>query len=104
MKLALGVCLSLLACSAFAQKLAIADFKGPNADAVRRQLVNGLCDSMACVAEDKASKNGKPDWKKAKKNHVEFVITGLVKGKGGKHTLELQLYQSGKRVIDKDVP
>src|SRR5437762_6139064 len=104
MRKALGACLALLASSALgADKLAVADFKGPNGDAVRRQIVNGVCEAITCVAEDKATREGKPDWKKAKKNHVDFIITGSVKAHGGKHTLELQLFKNNKRIIDTEV-
>lgn len=94
MKISLGavVCL-LIPGMALAEKISVAPFKGPGADVVRTQISSGLCDSGAatCVPPAKVTKAGKPDWAKAKKEKIDWFVTGTVKAKGAKHTLELQV-------------
>lgn len=83
---------SLLASTAHAQRLSIADFKGPGASAARNQLVSALCDDADCVAASKTTTHGKPDWKKAKKEAVGLIIGGTVAKKGKARTLKLELF------------
>lgn len=90
MRILLGVAL-LLAPAAFAEKISIAPFKGPGASTVRDQLANNLCSSNACVDPKKVTKGGKPDFAKGKKEKVDYFVTGTVKAKGAKKTLDLQV-------------
>ncbi len=51
------------------------------------------------------AKGPKPDWSKVKKQKVDFVITGAVKGKGAKRTLDLQvLTKPGAPKLKKAIP
>ncbi|MFT3842236.1 MAG: hypothetical protein QM723_34925 [Myxococcaceae bacterium] len=99
----------LLAVAAFwggeagASKISIGPFSGPSASSVRGQVVSALCDQAECVAETKVFKGNKPDWKKAKKEKVDYAITGTVKAKGKKKTVELQVLKSGGAVKLKKV-
>jgi hypothetical protein len=77
---------------AFAQKIAIATFDGPGANAVRNQIVSELCDQAECVAQTKVTTNGKVDWKKVKKEKVKFVLDGKVVAKGKKKTIEFEVF------------
>ena len=92
-RVALPCLLALLAApSAFAQRIAIVPFTGPGASGVRNQVVSALCDQAECVAEKKVTgATGKPDWKKAKKEKVKFLVVGKVTSKGKKKSVELQV-------------
>ena len=83
----------LAAPEAFAQRIAIAPFTGPGANALRNQVVSALCDQAECVSEKKVTAGGKPDWKKAKKEKVKFIVTGKVTAKGKKKTVDLEVMQ-----------
>ena len=68
----------LAAPEALAQRIAIVPFTGPGANGARNQVVSALCDQAECVSEKKVSAGGKPDWKKAKKEKVKFIVTGKI--------------------------
>ena len=72
---------------ASAQRISLPDFSGRGAGAVRTQLVNQLCDTADCVAATKVTTGGKPDMKKAKRELLQYFVTGTVsKAKKGKGT------------------
>src|SRR2546429_342680 len=91
MRNALGAVLLLAAQGAWGEKLAVLNFTGPEAGPLRQLIVQGLCEANTCVEPKKVTKGWKPDWAKVKKEKVDFVIEGAVKGKGAKKTLELQV-------------
>jgi hypothetical protein len=92
MKILTPVLVTLLSAPALAERISIADFSGPGAAGVRNQLVSAVCDTADCIAPAKATTKGKPDWKKAKKASVNFVVTGTVVKKGKAQSLELQVF------------
>ncbi|MBX7114145.1 MAG: hypothetical protein K1X64_07395 [Myxococcaceae bacterium] len=81
----------IISMSASAEKIAVAKFTGPGADIVRNQVTQVLCEDNDCVNAAKVMKGTKPDWKKAKKEKVVYVVTGKVIAKGKKRTVELQV-------------
>ncbi|MEW6431759.1 MAG: hypothetical protein AB1730_09630 [Myxococcota bacterium] len=87
----LSVTVALAAPPALAQRISFADFSGPGAGAVRNQLVTAVCDTADCIAAAKTTTRGKPDWKKAKKAAVSFIVTGAVVKKGKGKALDLQV-------------
>ena len=100
---ALLVLAAIWGTSASASKISIGPFAGPSASPVRSQVVSALCDAAECVSETKVFKGAKPDWKKAKKEKVDFVITGKITAKGKKKSVELQVLKSGGAVKLKKV-
>lgn len=80
------------AAPALAERISFADFTGPGAAGVRNQLVTAVCDTADCIAAGKTTTKNKPDWKKAKKAQVKFVITGAVVKKGKGKALDLQVF------------
>ena len=92
MRIALLVAtLAWVAPAAAQQKITIAPFTGPAAASARNQVVAALCELATCVSQTKVVARGKPDWKKAAREGVDFVVTGKVAKKGKKVTLELQV-------------
>lgn len=90
---------------AFAQRIAIAPFSGPNGSNVRNQLVSAVCDTADCVNTAKVTAGTKPDWKKAKKEAVQFFVTGAVAKKGKAQTLTLEVLAGpGKSKLKKAFP
>jgi hypothetical protein len=90
---------------AYAERIAIANFAGPGADVVRNQVTQALCEDADCVNANKVMKGAKPDWKKAKKERVAFIVTGKVVAKGKKRTLEVQvLSKPGAPKLKKSYP
>ncbi len=81
----------IISLPASAEKIAVAKFTGPGAEAVRSQVTQELCDNHDCTNPAKVMKGTKPDWKKAKKEKVVYVVTGKVIAKGKKRTVELQV-------------
>lgn len=79
----------LIASPALASRIAVAPFTGPGANPIRNQLVDALCEEADCVPQGKVISRGKPDWKKAKRLKVAFVVTGKVKKRGRKVSVEL---------------
>lgn len=61
-----------------APRAAVGTFTGPGGAAVRRQLVEPICASLRCVSPKAALSRGKPDWKKARRERVGFVLTGRI--------------------------
>ncbi len=94
---------ALLAEPAFATSIAIGPFTGPSASSVRSQVVSALCEAAECVSEKKVFKGAKPDWKKAKKEKVEYVVTGKVAAKGKKKTVTVEVLRAGGKVKLKKV-
>jgi len=92
MRNALAAVLLLMAPGAFAEKLAVLNFSGPDGLVVRTQLSDALCKAHTCVDPKKVSKGSKPDFAKAKKEKVDFLVTGAVKKKGAKRSVELQIH------------
>ncbi|MCA2977855.1 MAG: hypothetical protein INH41_30925 [Myxococcaceae bacterium] len=72
----------LLAPPSLAQRIVIAPFTGPSAAAARAQLVAAVCDTADCVDPAKVFVGTTPDWKKAKKESVAYVVSGAVAKKG----------------------
>lgn len=97
---------ALVAPQALAQRIAIVPFTGPGANGVRNQVVSALCDQAECVGEKKVvGAGGKPDWKKAKKEKVKFIVAGKVNGKGKKKSIELQVeHKAGAAKFKKSWP
>lgn len=83
---------TLGAAPVLAERISFADFTGPGAAGVRNQLVAAVCDTADCIAAGKTTTKNKPDWKKAKKAQVKFVITGAVVKKGKGKALDLQVF------------
>lgn len=86
------VCLFAVLAAAFdasAQRISLPDFSGRGAGSVRTQLVNQLCDTADCVAATKVTVGGKPDMKKAKRELLQYFVTGVVAKKGRATTLLL---------------
>src|SRR5688572_19926229 len=73
---------ALTATSSAAQRVSFPSFTGPKAAAVRKQIVSSACDTAECVPATKTTTSGKPDWKKAKRESVQFFVTGSVVKKG----------------------
>jgi hypothetical protein len=92
----------LAAFEASAQRISIPDFSGRGAGAVRTQLVNQLCDTAECVAATKVTVGGKPDMKKAKREQLQYFVTGIVgkakKGKGTQLELTVVPVKGGAKV------
>ncbi|MDX2013357.1 MAG: hypothetical protein SFW67_24385 [Myxococcaceae bacterium] len=100
------LCVALLAAApALAQRIGVVTFTGPNAATVRNQLVTAVCDTADCVNSAKVTTGNKPDWKKAKKEAVQFFVTGAVvkKGKALSLTLEV-LNKPGAPKLRKSFP
>ncbi|MCU0697268.1 MAG: hypothetical protein MUC96_12140 [Myxococcaceae bacterium] len=86
------LCVALVAAApALAQRIGVAPFTGPNAATVRNQLVTAICDTADCVNSAKVTTANKPDWKKAKKEAVQFFVTGAVAKKGKALSLTLEV-------------
>lgn len=87
---------ALAASPALAQRLSFPDFTGPGAAAVRTQLVGQLCESADCLAAVKVTTKGKPDLKKAKRESLQYFVTGAVVKKGKGRSLELAVLAVAK--------
>ncbi|MGQ0504158.1 MAG: hypothetical protein ACT4TC_02470 [Myxococcaceae bacterium] len=88
-----------------ASKLSVLPFKGPKATTPRAQIYFPLCEEAECVAVDKASAHGKPDFVKAKKNRIEGLLIGTVVKTGRKMTLDLKLLGvKGQTLYKKSYP
>lgn len=98
------------AIDASAQRISLPDFSGRGAGAVHTQLVNQLCEGSDCVAATKVTVGGKPDMKKAKRELLQFFVTGTVskakKGKGNQVEIAVVSVKSGgikaKRIFPLD--
>lgn len=86
------VLVSLSASTAAAQRVSFPSFTGPSAASVRNQVVGAVCDTADCVAATKVTTSGKPDWKKAKKESVQFFVTGAVAKRGKALSLDLFVF------------
>lgn len=75
-----------------AQRVSFPSFTGPSAASVRNQIVGSVCDTTDCVAATKTTTSGKPDWKKAKKESVQFFVTGSVAKRGKALTLDVFVF------------
>ncbi len=85
--------LALAATSASAQRVSFPNFKGPGATNVRSQLIGAVCGQADCVTPTNTTTAGKPDWQKAKKESVQFFVTGTVLKTGKALRLELALFK-----------
>ncbi|MBE2251202.1 MAG: hypothetical protein IAE78_16805 [Myxococcus sp.] len=95
----------LASAPALAQRIGVVPFAGPNAAAVRNQLVTAICDTADCVNSAKVTTGNKPDWKKAKKEALQFFVTGTVAKKGRAQTLTLEvLSKPGAPKLKKSFP
>ena len=83
---------ALVATTATAQRVSFPSFTGPGAASVRNQIVGSACDTADCVAATKTTTAGKPDWKKAKRESVQFFVTGSVVKRGKALTLDLFVF------------
>lgn len=81
-------------------RISVLTFKGAKAAAVRKQVAGALCGDVAtCVPAAKVTSRGRPDYAKARRAGVEWVVTGTVSGKGTKRFLTVDAYNArGKRV------
>jgi hypothetical protein len=84
-----------------AQRMSFPDFAGPGAAAVRNQVVGQACDTADCVTAPKVTTGGRPDLKKAKKESLQFFVTGVVSKKGKGLSLELTVTSVGKALAVK---
>src|SRR5687768_11066687 len=82
-------------------KIAVLPFTGPKADLSRAQVVDVLFGvKMACVPQAQVSKRGKPDFTQVRQRGVALVVTGVVKGKGAKAKLQLEVFDArGRRKL-----
>lgn len=105
MRALLSVAVLLSTAPAFAQRIGVVPFTGPNAAAVRNQLVTALCDGADCVNTAKITTANKPDWKKAKKEAVQAFVKGTVAKKGKAQVLTLEvLTKAGPPKVKKTFP
>jgi hypothetical protein len=74
--------LALWASPALAQRICILDIPGAGGAAVRKQLSNELCDAADCAAPSQVTTGGKPDARKAKRELVQYLVSGAVTKKG----------------------
>lgn len=74
--------LALWANPAFAQRICILDIPGAGGAAVRKQLSSQLCGSADCTVPTQVTTRGKPDAKKAKRELVQYLVSGAVTKKG----------------------
>ncbi|MDP3156121.1 MAG: hypothetical protein Q8N23_25830 [Archangium sp.] len=86
------VLVAFSASTAAAQRVSFPSFTGPSAASVRNQVVGAVCDTADCVSATKVTTSGKPDWKKAKKESVQFFVTGAVAKRGKALTLDLFVF------------
>lgn len=95
----------LLSTHALAQRIGVVPFTGPNAAAVRNQLVTALCDGADCVNTAKVTTANKPDWKKAKKEALQGFVKGTIAKKGKALVLTLEvLTKAGPPAVKKTFP
>lgn len=96
---------ALTATSAAAQRVSFPSFTGPSAASVRNQIVGTVCDTADCVSATRTTTGGKPDWKKAKKESVQFFVTGSVAKRGKALTLDLFVFnKAGAPKAKKSLP
>lgn len=81
----------LASAPALAQRIGVVPFGGPNGTVVRNQLISAVCDTADCVNTGKVTTANKPDWKKAKKEALQFFVTGTIVKKGKAQTLTLEV-------------
>ncbi|MDP1918785.1 MAG: hypothetical protein Q8L14_21230 [Myxococcales bacterium] len=81
----------LASAPALAQRIGVVPFGGPNGAVVRNQLISAVCDTADCVNSGKVTTGNKPDWKKAKKEALQFFVTGTIVKKGKAQTLTLEV-------------
>lgn len=95
----------LCATSAVAQRVSFPSFTGPSAAGVRNQIVGAVCDTADCVPATKTTTGNKPDWKKAKKESVQFFVSGAVTKRGKALSLDLFVYnKAGAPKAKKNFP
>lgn len=91
----------LIAGAAVAEtRISVLPFKGPRAAAVRKQVTGALCGDVAtCVAPAKVTTRGRPDYAKARRAGVEWLVTATLSGKGARRVLTVDAFNArGKRV------
>lgn len=98
MKPTLALLAALLAVPAAASKISILPFAGPGGANTRNQVAAALCDSADCVPNAKVG-GAKPDWKKARKEGVGFIVTGKIAKVKRKEILELSVLAAGGRAV-----
>lgn len=86
------ILVALSASTAAAQRVSFPSFTGPSAANVRNQVVGAVCDTTDCVAATRVTTSGKPDWKKARKESVQFFVTGSVAKRGKALTLDVFVF------------
>ncbi|MDP3505445.1 MAG: hypothetical protein Q8S33_34210 [Myxococcales bacterium] len=95
----------LASAPALAQRIGVVPFGGPNGAVVRNQLISAVCDTADCVNTAKVTTGNKPDWKKAKKEALQFFVTGTIVKKGKAQTLTLEvLSKPGAPKLKKTFP
>ena len=95
----------LFGTTAAAQRVSFPSFTGPSAAGVRNQIVGAVCDTADCVPATKSTTANKPDWKKAKKESVQFFVTGSVTKRGKALSLDLFVYnKAGAPKAKKNFP
>jgi hypothetical protein len=80
-------------------------FSGPKASTVRSQLISELCNDADCVAPAKVASGAKPNWSKAKKEKVAYLLAGKVVKKRKKELLEVSVLKGpGRPKLKKRYP
>jgi hypothetical protein len=86
-------------------RIVVLPFTGPGANAARNQVVGALCDSATCVPAAKVGNKPKPDWKKLKKEKVDYAVGGAVTRYKKKFSLDLQVLNGpGKPKLKRSFP
>ncbi len=82
----------LASTSVFAKpRIAVLPFPGPQGGMSRGQLLEELCATADCVAPEKVTTAGRPDWRKAKKERVNVFVVGKATKVKAKRTLDLKV-------------
>ncbi len=85
-----------------ASRVVVLPFAGPSAAVSHQQIAIAVCDAATCLPQAKAGKSPKPDWKKLKKEKVDYAVTGSVGKVKKKLALDLSVWKGpGKPKLKK---
>jgi hypothetical protein len=93
--------LAVFSSSVLAQRVVFPIFSGPKAAIVRKQLTDQMCESLECLAATTSVKRGKPDFKAAKKQRVEFFVPGKIVKSRKQTTLQLVIFDAKGKTLSK---
>lgn len=93
----------LSATPSLAQKISVLPPKSSAGEAVRKQLVETLCEELECVAPSKVADERTPDWEKAREFEVSLFIGVAVAGKGEKQKTQLSFFLKDEATPKKKV-